>query len=176
MIYRIVFALLCSLPPIAGADSALELKGMSPGMSKSTIQYRMPELQCTRDAAARASSTCTYIPTNPHQRDIAILDGVGPVPAEAWNLRFDHDVLSRMLVTFDSAAFDKVVTALRMRFGSPTESSAETLYTRQGTPRQSRRLTWRRDGRTLVATELAGRLSRSTVSLVSDGHAGKSNS
>lgn len=173
MMLRTIFTLLCFLPSIAAADGTLELKGLRPGMTKSAIHQRMPVLKCMPDPAVRAYSECSYVRTNPHQDNVQQLNSLGGEAVAAWDLTFDEDVLGRILVSFDPAAFDRIVSALRTDFGEPSGKSTETLYTRAGTQVISREFTWRRNGQTMVATEFAGRRGRSVISLASDAHLNK---
>ena len=80
------------------------------------------------------------------------------------------DVLGRIVVSLHPADFGTLIRALRREFGDPTSESAQTLYDRAGTPVRSREVVWRRNGVTMVATEFAGRLGQSTLSLTSDAH------
>lgn len=176
MMPRIIFAILCSLPLMAGASNNLELKGLQPGITKDAVHQRMPALKCMPDRAALAYSACNYVRTNPHQDDIYALDSLGGELVEAWDLRFDDDVLGRIAVSFHSTAFDNVVSALRTSFGEPAGRSTETLYAPSGTQVISRQFTWQRNGQLMVATEFAGHASRSTVTLVSDAHLNRARS
>ena len=176
MMPRIIFAILCSLPLLAGASNNLELKGLQPGLSKDAIHQRMPALMCMPDRAVLAYSTCNYVRTNPHEDDIYALDRLGGELVEAWDLRFDDDILGRIGVSFQSTAFDNVVSALRTNFGEPTGRSTETLYTPSGTQVISRQFTWHRNGQLMVATEFAGHASRSAVTLMSDAHLNRARS
>lgn len=173
---RIISAMLCSLPLIAAAGDKLELKGLQPGITESALHQRMPALKCVPDGAVLAYSACNYVRTNPHQDDIYALDSLGGELVEAWDLRFDDDVLGRISVSFQSTAFDRIVTALRTNFGEPTGKSTETLYSPTGTQFISRQFTWQRNGQMMVATEFAGRISTSTVTLASNDHLNRTRS
>jgi hypothetical protein len=176
MIPRIISAMLCSLPLIAAAGDNLELNGLQPGISKSAIHQRMPALQCVPDRAVSAYSACNYVRTNPHQDDVNALDSLGGALVESWELRFDDDVLGRILVSFHSTAFDRVVSNLRTNFGEPTGKSTEALYTPAGTRFISRKFTWQRNGQMMVATEFDGRINSSTVTLASNAHLNRTRS
>jgi hypothetical protein len=176
MMPRIISAMLCSLPLIAAAGDNLELKGLQPGITKYAVHQRMPALNCMPDRAVLAYSACNYVRTNPHQDDVYALDSLGGQLVEAWDLRFDDDVLGRISVSFQSTAFDSVVSALRTDFGEPTGKSTETFYSPSGTPLISRQFTWQRNGQMMVATEFAGRVNRSTVTLVSNAHLNRTRS
>lgn len=173
MMLRNIAAMLCFPPLIAAAGSTLELKGLRPGITKSVIHQRMPMLKCIPAPAVREYSKCNYVRTNPHQDNVNELNSLGGELVEAWEFGFDDDVLGRILVSFDPMVFDKVVSALRTDFGEPTSKSTETLYNRAGTQVMSREFTWRRNGQTMVATEFAGRMGLSVVSLASDVHLNK---
>ena len=170
MMLRNIFAILCCLPLLAAAIDALELNGLRPGISKSAINQRMPALKCVPETKVREYSECNYVRTNAHQDAVNALNSVGGELVESWELRFDDDVLGRIVVSFDPIAFDKVVSALRAKFGEPIGKSTETLYNRAGTAVISRQFTWGRNGHTMVATEFAGRMGRSMISLASDAH------
>lgn len=174
MTVRNIFTILCCLPLMAVASDMLELNGLRPGISKSAIDRQMPALKCTPDTAKVPQySECNYIRTNPHQEAVDALNSLGGEFVEAWQFRFDDDILGRIVVSFDPSAFDKVVSALRAKFGEPTGRARETLYSRAGTPVISRQFSWRRNGQTMVATEFDGRMGRSVVSVASDAHLNK---
>ena len=173
MMVRNIVTVLCCLPLMAAAVDTLELNGLRPGISKSAIHQQMPGLKCAPETKVREYSECTYVRTNPHQEAINALNNLGGEPVESWEFRFDDDVLGRIVVSLDPLAFDKVVSALRAKFGEPTGKSSETLFNRAGTPVISRQFTWGRNGQTMVATEFAGRIGRSMVSLASDAHLNK---
>lgn len=167
---RKISTILCFLPLIASAGDKLELKGLQAGITKSAVHQRMPALKCMPDTTVRAYSECIYVRTNAQQDNVNALNSLGGEIVAAWELRFDDDVLGQILVSFDPLAFDKIVSALRTNFGEPTGKSTETLYSRAGTQFISRQFTWRRNGQTMLATEFAGRVGRSVVSLASDAH------
>lgn len=168
--FRYLATLLYVLPVIAAAAQMLELRGLRPGMTKAAIHQRMPQLKCAPGLVVRAQSTCSYVSTNPHQESISDLNSLDGVAVDAWELRFDQDVLGRIVVSFHPADFGTLIRALRREFGDPTSESAQTLYDRAGTPVRSREIVWRRNSVTMVATEFAGRLGQSTLSLTSDAH------
>lgn len=176
MMLRIISTIVCFLPLIAAAGDTLELKGLRPGIAKSAIHQRMPALKCVPDSMVHAFSECNYVRTNVHQDNVRELDRLGGELVESWELRFDNDVLGQILVSFDPIAFDKIVSALRKNFGEPVGTSSETLYSREGAQVISRQFTWRRNGQTMMATEFAGRMGRSVVSLTSDAHLNKARS
>lgn len=173
MMFRNISTILCFLPLIAAAADTFELNGLRPGITKRAIHQRMPMLKCMPDTPVREYSECHYVRTTAHQDDVNALNSLGGQLVEVWELRFDQDVLGRIVVSFDPAAFDKVVSALRASFGEPTGKSTETLYDRAGIKVISRQFTWGRHGQTMVAMEFAGRLGRSMVSLASDAHLNK---
>jgi len=173
MMLRNIFTILCCLPLMAAAVDALELNGLRPRISKSALNQRMPALKCTPETKVQEYSECTYVRTNPNQEAVNALNNLGGELVESWEFRFDGDVLGRIVVSLDPIAFDKVVSALRAKFGEPTGKSSETLYNRAGAPVISRQFTWGRNGQTMVATEFAGRMGRSVVSLASDAHLNK---
>lgn len=168
--FRSISAVLCSLPLVAAASQTLELKGLRPGITKKAVHQHMPLLGCMPDPTIRAQSVCSYVRTNPHQGNINDLNTLGGVPVEAWELRFDNDMLGRIVVSLHPVDFGTLISALRSDFGAPTSESAQTLYDRAGTPIKSRELVWRRNDHTMVATEFAGRLGQATLSLTSDAH------
>jgi hypothetical protein len=155
---------------MAATVDTLELNGLRPGVAKSAIHQQMPGLKCAPESKVREYSECTYVRTNPHQEVVNALKHLGGEPVESWEFRFDDGILGRIMVSLDSQAFDKVVSALRAKFGEPNGKASETLYNRAGTPVISRQFTWGRNGHTMVATEFAGRMGRSVVSLASDAH------
>lgn len=173
MMLRTIFTTLCCLPLMAAAVDTLQLNGLRPGITKSAIHQRIPALKCMPETKVREYSECDYVRTNPHQDAVNALNSLGGALVESWELRFDDDVLGQILVSFDPIAFDEVVSALRRNFGEPTGKSTETLYNRAGAQVVSRQFTWHRSGQTMIATEFAGRLGRSVVSLASDAHLNK---
>lgn len=107
----------CAKPPAP----ALDLKGVTPGMSEAEVKQKIPGLMCTSLAAEPGKRECSWL--SEHSKPIAALRTVADFPARSWVFAFFDDKLGQVTVEV-GAAFGELLTPMTAKYGKPMERQA----------------------------------------------------
>lgn len=118
---RAVALLLASLALYASGALGLDLKGISPGMSREEVDRQHPFLRCSLLSIGVGESECAFhfkldAPTD--------LDTLAGERTRKWTFAFFDDRLERIDVEFEQDSFEALRASLSEKYGRPKQSAA----------------------------------------------------
>ena len=92
------------------------------------------------------------------------IETIGGVPAREVNFLFYDGKLERIMISLSHSYFGKVVSALKEKYGQPTEETPVALQNRMGLPFRGTNYEWRRFANGIIrASEYGSDLDTSNI-------------
>jgi hypothetical protein len=141
---------------------------LSPGAGSEPLAFKNYVLGVTRlsemeqiDSRVKCSKWAGVIPED----ECYLAPGtIGDVEAKEVRFSFYDEKLERILIRLDHAQFEKVVLALKDKYGPPTAEKSLTREWRKDATIQGKEYTWKRIDGDITAKDFNPRLDESTVS------------
>jgi hypothetical protein len=151
----VLSALSAFLPILQGAPSEpLAFENYVLGVTRlSEMEQINPRVKCSKWAAVIPKDECYVAPGT-----------IGDQDAKEVRFSFYNEKLDRILIRLDHTQFEKVVSALKAKYGPPTAEKTVTIEYRKQAAIQGKEYTWKRGDGDITAKDFNPRLGESTVS------------
>lgn len=135
-----------------GSASALDIKGITPGMTESQAAEQVGELECfDRDYVRLCGADVSYGGNEHAEMFMALLDGK----------------VTRVSVDFPHGAFGPVADGLTKKFGPPARDESSVVKNAMGAEFDARELVWQDGDIEMRAGSRGDDLTEATVALSS---------
>jgi hypothetical protein len=126
---KMLAAVICLSPAIAAA--ALELKGITPGMTQAEVVKRGNISGCVLLDAPPSLDKCLYL-NHLGWEEAPLLNTLAERPVKSWEFEFVDAILYRTLVHFSHDHYDKIRDAFVVKYGRPKSARAESFQNHFG--------------------------------------------
>jgi hypothetical protein len=158
MNYRWVGFLLLPWGVVCAADEPYAFKELRIGMSLEQMKAQRTGLDCKKTNNPIGDIVCTSLSPN---------DTIAGVQLKSIMVGFHNDVLTSVLLTFDSRSFRTVTSALSEKYGTPTSEKTDIVQNRAGATFDNRNVVWKNASGELTASERFSKITDSSVQLFS---------
>lgn len=171
-ILTLIIIICCALlsPELLAGTSRLELKGLSPGMHRDSIDEKYPDL-CWSPEKGQKLLNC-----DTSGRDASKIQDfwtIAEQPVIGWVFSFSDDILGEILIPFKTEHFDKIKDAMIAKFGKPKAAKGRVLQNKMGANFQQIELTWIASGKILHLAKHATSVENGYLSLTSSQYLAK---
>lgn len=112
---------------------------------------------------------CDYSPGRRYNPvTIATLDSIAGAPVDMWLITMRGGEVATIYVQVLNRHFERVIAALKERFGPPTKQEDGQVQNRMGATFDQKELTWRSEGGVLSVKKRGGKIDTMSLMLTSE--------